>query len=63
MKIIFKVCFQYLFNNFILSGTVFYLKINFVLKVDHDLVLLETIKKTWKELKKKGNHVCSIKTY
>ena len=40
----FKVPLQYLLNVFILFNTVFYLKLNFKLKIDEKCVVL----KTWK---------------
>ena len=39
------VTFQYLFNIFILFNTVFYLELNFKLKIDQKKVLLKTWRK------------------
>ena len=51
VKNIYKVALQYLFNVFILFNTVFYLKLNFKLKIDPKMNTfknLEEILKTWK---------------
>ena len=52
LKNTFKVALQYLFNVVIEFNTVFYLKLNFKLKIDQRRVL----SKTWKKFRKPGRN-------